>query len=737
MVLGQFKQHHNSPPATFDEEPRHTPNYYLAQIITLLDQERDQWIIWITIAFGAGAAFYFSLNNEPGLVLGPAVFLAALCLKYALPPHTLTTVAFGLVMCGAAGFSAAKFKTEWVRAPVLKAPTRAVEVTGHVVLVEQRLKGAKRLTIRPTKIKNISDRFRPQLIRITVSGNLVKASPSIKSGDFITLKAKLNPPPTPALPGGYDFARYAWFKKLGGVGYAVSPLARLKDSKLTPALSFNVFMQTLRRSIGARIEAVLSNETGAIATALITGERGAISDFTNEAYRGAGLYHILSISGLHMAIMGGSVYFVLRVLFALLPMIALRYPIKKWAAVGAIIGSFAYLLISGDAFATIRSFIMIVMMFLAILVDRPAIALRNVAIAALVILIIFPESILDPGFQMSFAAVTALTAGFELIRSRTATPDRDGIPIWRRLLWPFAAVVLSTLIASAAVAPFAIYHFHNAQHYSVLSNLIAMPVCNLIVMPAALLTLLTMPLGLEAGPLIFMGFGIDLMTKTAIWVSDLPGSVSHPPALANHVFALVVTGGFILLVVRQAFRLVGLAFITLGIALAPGTRLPDILIGRDASLVAMKNQNGFLEAHSNSTKYTQQTNTRAQKQNSNMKAKPPFELVRWMEYFGDRRPAHAALSSQRFKCDYIGCTVHKMGLLITLTKHPAAYLEDCRNANILIINDKAPRYCEGPRLVIDKYAIRKSGTHAIYINDNGSIELKTVAQVRGNRPWAH
>jgi len=495
-------------------------------------------------------------------------------------------------------------------------------------------------------------------------------------------------------------------------------------------------ISSVRRVIGHRIEKALPNETGAIANALITGERGAISEKTNNAYRGAGLYHILSISGLHMAIMGGSVFFVLRTLLALSPAIALNHPIKKWAAGGAILGSFIYLMISGGAFATIRSFIMILIMFLAILVDRPAIALRNVAIAALVILCIYPESILNPGFQMSFAAVTALTAGFESLKRMM--PKKDGThasSLWRWMVWPFAAIILSTVIASTAVAPFAIYHFHNAQHYAVLSNLIAMPACNLIVMPAALASLIAMPFGLEALPLSIMGFGIDLMTKAAMWIASLPGAVSHPPAIDDHVFYFIIIGGIVLLVVRQLIRLVGLAMIAIGISLAPGTSLPDILIGRDADLIAVKTSHATLAAHVMSTPFDQNDKPHNRSKTKHHSKNPPFELVRWMQYFGDTRPPEAALASKIFHCDRVGCLMRKSGLLVALPNHPAAYRQDCARAQIMVTNKKAPRHCAGPQTIIDKYSVRRYGTHAIYIDELGAITIKTVAQSRGHRPW--
>ncbi len=324
----------------------------------------------------------------------------------------------------------------------------------------------------------------------------------IKPGDALQMTASLSPPSAPALPGGHDFARAAYYERIGAVGFALKPpqkvtLADLAEPDL--ALRIRAAVEDLRQDIGRRIEAALPGERGALAAALITGERGGISQETTDAYRDSGLVHILSISGLHMAIMAGAVFALLRFALATVPVLALTQPIKKWAAAGGALGAILYFAISGGSAATLRSAIMMVVMFLAIMLGRPAIAMRNVAIAALLILIVYPESLLDVGFQMSFAAVAALVAAYEAIRGHF---DRSGItpgPVMRAGLF-LGGILFSTLIAGFAVTPLSVYHFHAMQHYAPLANLIAVPVCNLLVMPAALATLVALPFGLEAAP---------------------------------------------------------------------------------------------------------------------------------------------------------------------------------------------------------------------------------------------
>jgi competence protein ComEC len=437
--------------------------------------------------------------------------------------------------------AAAKLRTELVRAPVLQAETGPVDVYGFVELIEPRAAKGQRLTIRVTAMEKHEAHAWPARVRISTR----EENGALKPGDGVRVKARLSPPPGPALPGDYDFARAAWFQGLGAVGFAIAPAEIAPDLGEAPlTLRLGAGVGRVRQAIGRRVLEALPGQTGAIANALITGERGGISESTDQAFRDSGLFHILSISGLHMVIMAGAVFLSIRLVLAAVPAIALRYPTKKWAAAGAMVGALGYLMISGAAFATVRSYIMISIMFIAVLLDRPALALRNVALAALLILLLWPESLLDAGFQMSFAAVLSLVSVYEWLRARDEAREgwmRRGA-IARTLVF-FGGIVTSTLVAGLAVAPFGIYHFHNTQQFAILANLLAIPICNLIVMPAALVSLVAMPLGLEVAPLWLMGQGIEAMVWCAQVVAALPGAVGRVPAMPTYAFVLIVAGG--------------------------------------------------------------------------------------------------------------------------------------------------------------------------------------------------
>jgi competence protein ComEC len=681
-------------------------------LLLTLETEYERWFLWLPVLFGAGVAIYFALPAEPPVPVAVLPAAAALAMRLGGPRNGLAALAATALVAGALGLAAAKLRTEYVRAPVLEQRAGPLEVYGFVELVEPRAAQGQRLTVRVTAMEKHEAGAWPERVRVRTLTEGV-----LKPGDAVRFKAVLNPPPAPSLPGDYDFARAAWFLGLGGVGYATTDVEPWTGAGEPPAtLRLASGIARVRQEIGRRVVAALPGQTGAIANALITGERGGIAEETNQAFRNSGLFHILSISGLHMVVMAGAVFLSIRLLLAAIPSIALRCPIKKWAAAAAMAGALAYLLISGAASATVRSYIMISIMFLAVLLDRPAIELRNVALAALVILLLWPESLLDPGFQMSFAAVVALVSVYEWLRGRRdagSGGERRGM--LRRAGLFFGGIVTSTLVAGLAVAPFGIYHFHNTQQFAIAANLLAIPICNFVVMPAALAALVAMPLGLEAAPLRVMAWGIAAMVWCAETVAALPGAVGRVPAIPTHAFALMVAGGLWCALWGTRWRLLGVVPVAFGLLLAPAANRPDVLIGRGAELVAVRGADGRLSA---------------------LAAGRPsrFELARWLEHDADARPPSEVARAQGFRCDVHGCTAVVKGVPVAVAFSAAALRDDCVRAGILISRLAAPRGCDSPGRVIDSGDIGALGAHALTI-ESGAIRVETVAGARGVRPW--
>jgi competence protein ComEC len=676
-----------------------------------LAAERDRWFLWGTVLFGAGVAAYFALPSEPSLVAVLGLFAATSALVLVWREGLASVVVGGSVLAIVAGIAAAKSRTETAGGPQLVRPQNAVWVSGYVELVEPRQGRGERVTLRVRELGRLPATERPLRARI----RLLQRG-TFKAGDAIRVRATLAAPSRPALPGDYDFARSAWFQGLGAVGYALGRAERDLAAPPPPFdLAFWAAIEGARQAINARIRAVLPGETGAIAAALVVGERGGITDATNDAFRASGLYHLLSISGLHMVIVAGAAFWAVRFVLALLPWVALNWPTAKVAAVVAALAATAYLLISGGAPATARSWLMVLIGFGARLADRPAIALRTVALAALAMLAVRPETLLDVGFQMSFAAVTALVAAYEEVRTRMIDRRRDPPGTILRVALFFGGIVLSTVIAGFAVAPFSAYHFHQTQQYALLANLVAIPLSNIVVMPAALVATLAMPVGLETLPLLFMGWGIDATVATARAVAAIPGALIALPAMPDGAFYLMVLGGLWLCLWRRRWRLAGLVPIALGIAWAPYQPRADIIVGQEGPLVAVRGTDGLLNVPP---------------------GKPPsFEFKRWREHDGapvDSRTRSEPVSSP-FRCDPAGCTARVGGLLIAAPSHREAWADDCRMADIVVLPGPKPHWCRPRLLVIDVTRLRAYGTHVVQLGPQPTIA--TVQEARGVRPW--
>jgi competence protein ComEC len=679
-----------------------------------LEAESDRWFLWIPVLFAGGIIAYFALADEPAIRVAAALVLAAVGICLFARHAPLGLCLGGAALAFACGFATAKLRTELVRAPVLARELRYVGVTGLIETHELRDEGRARITLRTLSLGDLNPTQRPYRVRISLPA---KDMDGHGIGDAVTLRATLQPPPEPIEPGGFDFARQAWFARLGATGYATSKLAPLDDAPAPPwDLRVWAAVDAVRAAVNTRIRAVLPGERGEIAAALITGERGGISKQTTDAMRDSGLAHILSISGLHMVVMAGTVFWLVRALLALLPGLVLRYPIKKWAAAAALAAASFYLALSGAAVPTVRSWIMMSIVLIAVMLDRPALTMRNVALAALLILAVSPESLFDPSFEMSFTAVIALVALYEWLSSRERPRLNDVNPVWRILGRGWAllgAAAATTLVAGTAVAPFAVYHFHRMTHYGLIANLIAAPLVSFLIMPMAVLSLIAMPFGLEALPLKAMGLGIDLMVAAGKWVASWPGAVSILPRISGTALLLMVLGGLWLCLWQTRTRALGLVITAAGLALAPQAERPDVLVDREGATAAIRSESGNLIF-------------------------PPataagYSVDNWLLADGDGRDAADASDESAFRCDLLGCIGVVKGKTVALIRRPDALEEDCRLADIVI----APftvRKCRAARVIVDRRALKSEGAHALYL-EGLSIRTETVAASRGRRPW--
>ncbi len=549
--------------------------------------------LFVPLAMAFGAAWWFARPSSPpfwGLLLYWAIaVLSWLALRFARPGRRLAAGAAAAFLTGAvfAQFEVLRLSTVMLDSPV------TTHVTGLVEAREPTDSGW-RYVVRVVETEDPVIRRPPDRVTLVARGKL----PPIEIGGAITGLARLSPPSGPALPGLVDFGFLSYFDGIGAVGFFYgAPKASLSPIALAPEGiirsvegAASLWIERLRDTIAGKIRAVLPGESGVFANAIITGERRAFSDGTLAALRNAGLAHVIAISGLHMALAAGIFFSTLRLLLSFSPKAAEAIATKKLAALTAIFAAAFYLAISGMQVSARRAFIMLAIMLAAAIADRPAISLRNVALAGFVILAASPSEAVGPGMQMSFAATLALIAGYSLWRGRHAGEggfNRHALA--RMVMLAASGILLTASIGGLSTAPIAMAHFQRVAGYSLVGNLLAMPIVTFLVMPAGLLAMLTMPLGLHPPFLLIMGLGLDWVIAIAKWVDGLGGAFetgATPPG-----FLLLFLLGFMLLVLFcTRLRLTGLAPMALafGLLVLPHNQgAPVLLVSEDGLLLAL------------------------------------------------------------------------------------------------------------------------------------------------------
>src|SRR5215470_10316612 len=587
---------------------------------------------WLPVAFGLGIVGYFTADREPAWWAASMLAVAALtaaCVARRRPvgfPLALGFAAF------AAGLVVATLQTARIAHPILQYPIASVSLAGFVEVREEREK-TDRIVVRVQRFDALPAGGAPDRVRVAVRKG---SAPSV--GSFVEFKAHLSPPLQPLRPGGYDFARDMYFQRIGASGYT---LGAIKVGAPPVAggiwLRYATVIDDLREAIDKRMRAVIGGDKGSIASALITGKRDAISTPVNDAMYVSSLAHVLSISGYHMAVVAGVVFFVMRAVLALIPGFALRRPIKKWAALAALAAATFYLLLSGAEVATQRSYYMTAFVLGAVLIDRQALTLRTIGAAAILVLLLAPEAVVHPSFQMSFAATLALVAAYERglpWKAKYAdTPLGARIALWG--VYEVASLIFASLVAGAGTTPYAAYHFHRMAPYGVLANLLAMPIVSAWIMPAGMLGLVAMPFGFDDPLWKLMGMGIEWMDAIALWVASLPGAVGRVPAFGAGPLLLCTAGLVMLCLMRSPLRWGGAATIVAAVLWAFATPLPDVLIAPNGDLAAVRGADGRLAIIK--------------------KSGDAFAVKEWLAADADARTTADPTLGNGVACDAIGC----------------------------------------------------------------------------------
>lgn len=679
----------------------------------MLSRERNRWTLWSPVFFGIGILIYFQLTFEPPawlLLATPICLIAALILyRYSSTIALIYTLPLILIV---AGFNIASIRTATVAAPVLHKNVGAQYLEGRVIAVDGR-EGKRRLLIGDLSFDNEKRIPKLEYVRMTYRTKGIDPSP----GQYVRLMAVLLPPPGPVIPGGFDYQRQIYYQKIGAVGYIVKhPEIMIRQGSLKDEA--RIMVNRLRLDIRDRVMQGISKVSAGFAVTIMTGDKSGIDKDVLTAMRASGLAHLLAISGLHMGLIGGLIFFAARLLLSLSPAIALQLPVKKIAAVMAIFGMAFYLALSGFSISALRAFIMAGLAFVAICVDRNAFSMRMVVLAAMIVLILLPESLLGPSFQMSFAAVFALIAVYESWGRKFVRSSRQSGIVKKFRLY-LAGVVLTTIVASSATAPFAIYHFGQFPLYGLIGNLVAVPIMGLWIMPMVLLTLLAIPFGLEHMPLLIMGQGIEIVQHVSGAVADLPHSIlwiSNLPASGIFVASL---SGLWFLLWKEKWRylsVLGLVPVFLIHYLQP---LPDIVISDSGNLLGYKDQAGRLNLTSG--------------------RKDRFARGKWKRHFGSAEtqiiPRDIYRENANVNCDPSGCKIVLGTKILTYSQSPHAVLEDCRRAEIIISPYPVNFACKKAKTVIDKFSFWQNGAYAITGSDNNELEIYSANGIRGTRPW--
>lgn len=687
-----------------------------------LAQQTGRLVLWLPVALGAGCAVYLSLRFEPlWLWILPGIGVAGGIYALSCWRQWPSVVRHGLlfVVMFTLGVGLCKLRTERVQAPVLVSQQTQFHLDAVVIDIVGTDSSEPKLLLAPLKLSAVAPEQTPIRVRLS----LRTLPPDLAPGQAISVFAILHPPPGPSIPGGYDYARTAWFDAVGAVGFAPGRIRTLETPPLPARLQRIVALNHLRWEVTKRLMTqVQDSRMGGFAAAMVTGHQAFLAPELVEDMRDSGLAHILSISGLHMAIVGGFAFFACRGLLALSPPIALRYPIKKWAAVLGIIAVALYLALSGAPAPAIRAAVVAWVAFGAILFDRRALSLRALAIAAIIVLLLMPEAVLEPGFQMSFCATAALLALAEVSRNPVRELD---VPWWVRGwqgLWHGLKVsVLASTVAGLATTPFGVFYFSRAQMYGLLSNLLEAPITGFIVMPALALGTVLSATPLGTAVLWVAQQGLSVIAAIAGFVADLPGAVLTVAAPANLALVLSTTGVLWMCLIRGRARWIGL-LAALAVIYWPRETAPDIWLEAEGSNAAIRVKN---------TAYSLRPTVRQ------------YGYQLWLKHYAlSDAPVRVP---QDYVCKSYVClpkanAPYRVGFAFGRKAPKAERLEAlCQSADLVVLRSQVtewPANCAGVNRIIAS-DFERLGAMELTRSGSKHWRIKAAKPLRGQRSWVH
>lgn len=682
------------PPPSLHKQKRWRPGL-LAGIDDALEQRR----LFILLPFSSIAGLIVSLQlSAPPAPL--ALGLVAIVVAVAMFALRAAAVPFRVLLLAAAcwaGFCllpihGALFGTTMLGRPAYGAfEARVDEIVSEIDT-------GKRVIISAVTPLDDSRAVPVRRARILIDGG-----PDLSPGDIIRAPIRFYPVPGPVIPGGHDTQLHAYFDGIGAYGNATGSVVLAYEGKSAPER----IIDGVRKGIAKRIDSQLTQPAAGIARAIVNGDQSAVTDAAREVMATAGLAHVLSISGLHLTIVAGGAYFVMRLLLSLSHEIARRISVKRIAAIGGIVAALAYFSISGGNVAALRSTIMIILVFGAVIFGRRALTMRNVAIAALIVIGLDPASVFRPSFQLSFAAVVALVGAYEMVRRERQAHSGLLTTFWQYLL----GIGITSLVAGTATLLFSVYHFQQTSPLGLVGNLAVLPLVSFVMMPAAAAAVLLMPFGLEAPFLSAMGWSVDRMLDLAAIISQVSGGIDSSPLLTPLalLLGLAALGWFAFF--STWHRLIAPALLLPAVLLFAIDQPPDVLIADTTQAVALRGENGL---HLVTGKADS------------------FAVEVWRESYGEEI---AAAETGSARCDAIGCVAEgARGFTLAVIKDPAGFYEDCPAADLVVTRRVAPKGCAAAT-IIDADDLTRGGVHWLRW-DAGQEAFEIRPAITGlSQPW--
>ena len=666
---------------------------------------------WSVAAFAIGIAIYFALPFEPNrVILAGIIACLGLCLwaaeRFAFKVYPIIFVLFLTLL----GMGRSAWHTQAAATPKLADYERIYELTGWVEAIERSGKGY-RWRLRVDSIEGIAPQNTPKRVRVKAK------TEGFAAGDAVTVLAIMTPPPGPVVPQGYDPARRAYFEQMGGFGFGIKPPTDALIGELSTAERLKRGVVRFRYGLAERIRSKAPPETAGLQAALLTGVRAYIPPEQTENLRVAGLAHVLAISGMHMGLLAGGSFWLATFLLACISPLSRRYDVRKPAAIIGALAATGYLILSGASVATQRAYIMAIIVFLAVILDRRAFSMRSVTVAALITLMLHPEALISVGFQMSFAAVAALVVVYREWQDKRGYVPRLGL--WQKLKSNFATLTVTSFVAGTATSGFAVLHFNRIARYSLIGNILAMPLFTFIVMPAALVTLIALPFGLEKWPLALMGWSLSGMLKIAEWVASWPGAmwyVSAAPPWVIGVFGL----GFLLAALGQGKRRsLGFGLAILCFLFWSQTPRPDMRIS-DSGQVAFWDESGeFLYV--------------------GRKRSDRFGRGQFMQRGGQPESETQAYKDELANCDDLACRFIVKGRQVSVVNHPSEIAEECEQSEIVVLTQReagpvARRACRAE--LFDARVFAREGAQDVYLSGQQMKFVPANSEARRRRPWS-